>query len=159
MKKAQSSKKKILKPSFTLGEIFDDAIELTKKYWVSYFVLVAIAGIVLLPIEGIRIATSLSGIGASEGGAFGALISLAFMFMSGAVQITMIIAILRNALATAEDKIITLEECFEFDARVFFGIFFWYMSVHLPIILRIDIFCDPGVVHIPRMRNVSVRCR
>lgn len=85
-----------LQPSFTLSEIKEKAIALTKKYWATYL-LIGLAGFaVIAPIEMINVAWEVK---------YGAgIVPVLFTVVSLVAQMILVIAFTRYALAASEDK-------------------------------------------------------
>lgn len=113
-----------LKPSFTLREIKDQALALTKKHWAHYVLIGIIALVVIAPFELVRTVIEIDGsfelrdtMSAFEQGYGPVVISAILGIVSMLVQLYFAVVMTRYALAAAEDRSPGLKEYFPFDGK------------------------------------------
>lgn len=100
----------LLQPSFTLSEIKEKAIALTKKHWTTYL-LIGLAGFaVIAPIEIVNAVWEMKyGVG---------IFTLTLSVISLVIQMVFIIALTRYSLAASEDKRLLFKEYFVCNVRM-----------------------------------------
>ncbi len=100
----------LLQPSFTLSEIKEKAIALTKKHWATYL-LIGLAGFaVIAPIE-IANAVWEAKYGAG-------IFTITLSVISLVIQMVLVIALTRYSLAASEDKHLLFKEYFACNVKM-----------------------------------------
>lgn len=104
----------LLQPSFTLGEIKDRAMELTRKHWTTY-VLIGLTGFaVIAPIEMINAVWE-----AKYGSG---MLTVILSVVSLIIQMVFVIAITRYSLMASDDKNVPFKEYFTCNVKMVIAI-------------------------------------
>lgn len=100
----------LLQPSFTLGEIKDRAIELTRKHWTTYLLIGLVGFAVIAPIEIVNAVWEMK----YGAGIFPVILSVVSIIL----QMILVIAITRYSLAASEDKSLPFKEYFTCNVKM-----------------------------------------
>ena len=99
-----------LRPSFTLGEIKDKAMVLTKKHWIPYLCIGLVGFVVIAPLE---IASAVLEMEYGSG-----MLPVVISAISLIAQLVLAIAMTRYALVASEDRHLSFKEYFACNVKM-----------------------------------------
>jgi len=128
----------ILKPSFTLGEIKDRAMVLTKKHWVAYLCIGLVGFLVIAPLE------IVSAVWEMEYGP--GILPIVISVISLIVQLVLAIAMTRYALTASEDKHLPFKEYFACSAKMVIALAIASLLYVIMMVAGLLAFIVPGII-------------